>query len=342
MWGEREMMLKKVASAAVILAFIGFCLVSAVGLELIGYARQPADPGAADKVVGIVSGQSMAQTAAILERLGIIRGPLKFRVLARLYGEDRRIQAGEYSLSGSLAPREILDILVGGRVRRHRITIAEGLTVAQIAALVESSGLASAEAFQAAATDPAALAAAGIEADSFEGYLFPETYFFTRSDTAADMAAAMAARFRQVFRPEWHRRAAEMGWTVHQVVTLASIVEKETGAARERALISGVFHNRLRRGMRLESDPTVIYGIADFDGDITRHHLRTSTPYNTYRIFGLPPGPIANPGAAAIEAALFPEETDALYFVSRNDGTHVFSGTYAEHLKAVRRYQSGQ
>lgn len=336
------MILKKVASAAVVSAYIGFCLLSAAGLELVGYARRPADPGAADQVVGIAIGQSMARTAAMLDGLGIIREPLKFRVLARLRGDDRRIQAGEYSLSASLAPREILQILVDGRVRRHRITIAEGLTVAQIAALVEAAGLASAEAFQAAATDPAALAVAGIEADSFEGYLFPETYFFTRSDTAADMVAAMAARFREVFRPEWHRRAAEMGWTVHQVVTLASIVEKETGAPSERALISGVFHNRLRRGMRLESDPTVIYAIADFDGNLTRNHLATSTAYNTYRIFGLPPGPIANPGAAAIRAALFPEETEALYFVSRNDGTHVFSRTYTEHLKAVRRYQSGR
>lgn len=336
------MMLKKVASAAVILAFIGFCLLSAVALELVGYARLPADPGAAGQVVKIARGQSVARTAERLHRLGIIREPLKFRALARLCGDDRRIQAGEYLLSASLAPREILDVLVGGRVQRHRVTIAEGLTVAQIARLVEAAGLASAEAFQAAATDPAALAAAGIEADSFEGYLFPETYFFTRSDTAADMVAAMAARFHQVFRAEWRHRAAEMGWTVHQVVTLASIVEKETGAPSERALISGVFHNRLGRGMRLESDPTVIYGIADFDGNITRRHLRTPTPYNTYHIFGLPPGPIANPGAAAIAAALFPAETDALYFVSRNDGSHVFSRTYAEHLEAVRRYQSGQ
>ncbi len=335
-------MLKKVWSAAVILVFIGFCLLSALGLELAGYARQPADASAADQVVGIPGGQSMARTAAALHRLGVIREPLKFRLLARLHGDDRRIKAGEYLLSGTLAPREILDILVGGRVRRQRITIAEGQNVAQIAALVASAGLASAEAFQAAATDPTALAAAGIQADSLEGYLFPETYFFTATDTAANMVAAMVARFRQVFRPEWTARAAEMGWTVHQVVTLASIIEKETGAAAERALISGVFHNRLRRGMRLESDPTVIYGIADFDGNLTRCHLETPTAYNTYRISGLPPGPIANPGAAAIAAALFPEETDALYFVSRNDGTHVFSRTYGEHLEAVDRYQSGR
>jgi len=334
--------LKKVLPAVVILAFVGFCFLTALGLELADYARRPGAPGAADQVVAIASGRSMAQVAAVLERRGIVRDALKFRLLARLRGDDRRIQAGEYSLSAAMAPREILEILVGGLVRHRRITIAEGLTVAQIAALVEAAGLASADEFQAAARDPDALATAGIEADSFEGYLFPDTYFFTASDTAADMVAAMAARFRRVFRPEWKARATEMGWTVHQVVTLASIIEKETGAPGERALISGVFHNRLRRGMRLESDPTVIYGIADFDGNLTRRHLRIPTAYNTYRISGLPPGPIANPGAAAIEAALFPEKTDALYFVSRNDGTHVFSRTYAEHLRAVRRYQSGR
>ncbi len=334
-------MLKKVSSAMVILVFVGCCLLAAVGLELAEYARRPVAPGAGDQVVAIARGQSMARTAAALERRGMIRDALKFRLLARFRGDDRRIQAGEYLLSGALAPREILEILVGGRVRHHRITIAEGLTVAQIADLVAAAGLTNAAAFQASATDPVALAAAGIAAESFEGYLFPETYFFTASDTPADMVAAMAARFRQVFRAEWEARAAGMNWTVHQVVTLASIIEKETGAPGERALISGVFHNRLRRGMRLESDPTVIYGIPDFDGNLTRRHLETLTAYNTYRIAGLPPGPIANPGAAAIEAALFPEETDALYFVSRNDGTHVFSETYTEHLKAVRRYQSG-
>jgi UPF0755 protein len=334
--------LKKALSAMVILAFAGFCLFTAVGLELADFARRPAAPGACDQVVAIASGQSMAQIAAALEARGIVRDALKFRLLARLCGDDRRIQAGEYTLSAALAPREILEVLVGGRVRHRRITIAEGLTVAQIADLVAAAGLATAEEFQAAARDPAALAAAGIEAESFEGYLFPDTYFFTATDTPADMVAAMAARFRQVFRPRWKARAEEMGWTVHQVVTLASIIEKETGVPGERALISGVFHNRLRRGMRLQSDPTVIYGIAEFDGNLTRRHLETPTAYNTYLIFGLPPGPIANPGAAAIEAVLFPGETDALYFVSRNDGTHVFSRTYGEHLEAVGRYQSGR
>jgi UPF0755 protein len=333
---------KKALPVMAILAFAGLCLLVAAGLAMVDFARQPAAPDATDQVVVVAGGQSMARVAAALERRGIVRDALKFRLLARWQGADRRIQAGEYILSGALAPREILDILVGGRVRRQRLTIAEGLTVAQIADLVETTGLAGATDFRAAAADPDALAAAGIEADSFEGYLFPETYFFTASNTAADLVATMATRFHQVFRTEWKARAAEMGWTVHQVVTLASIIEKETGAPSERSLISGVFHNRLRRGMRLESDPTVIYGIADFDGNLTRRHLETPTAYNTYRISGLPPGPIANPGAAAMEAVLFPAETDALYFVSRNDGTHVFSRTYAEHLKAVRRYQSGR
>jgi UPF0755 protein len=334
-----EATLKKVLAAAAVLVFGVFCILSAVGLELAGYAHQPADVQGRQQVVSIGAGQGLAAIAASLAGRGIVREPIKFRLLARVKGLDRRIQAGEYDLSGAMTPLAVLDTLVQGRVRLQRVTVAEGLTIAQIAALLESAGLVRAEAFRAAATDPNTLKAAGIDAPSFEGYLFPETYFFSGHATAGDIVTAMVVRFRQVFKPDWQRRAARMGWTVHQVVTLASIIEKETGAAAERARISAVFHNRLKRGMRLETDPTVIYGIPNFDGNLTRKHLSTQTPYNTYLIDGLPPGPIANPGAAAIEAALFPADSDDLYFVSRNDGTHQFSATYADHLRAVRKYQ---
>ena len=149
----------------------------------------------------------------------------------------------------------------------------------------------------------------------------------------------MVRRFQEVFTPAWEERARERKMTVHQVVTLASIIEKETGAPAERPVISSVFHNRLQKDMRLASDPTVIYGIKDFNGNLTRKDLTTPTPYNTYKIKGLPPGPIANPGADAIQAALYPADTDFLFFVSKRDGTHHFSKTYPEHEKAVRKYQ---
>ena len=152
----------------------------------------------------------------------------------------------------------------------------------------------------------------------------------------------MVQRFRSVFKPEWEERAASFGFTVHEVVTLASIIEKETGATFERPLISSVFHNRLRKKMRLESDPTVIYGIKDFNGNLTRKHLKTRTPYNTYKIRGLPAGPIANPGRASLEAALFPEKTKYIYFVSKKDRTHYFSTNLKEHNRAVRKYQLGR
>jgi UPF0755 protein len=179
-----------------------------------------------------------------------------------------------------------------------------------------------------------------VPAASFEGYLFPETYSFARDTSAARMIAAMAERFHEVFTPAWREQARTLGLSLHAVVTLASIVEKETGVSAERPLISSVFHNRLKRGMRLETDPTVIYGLGDaFDGNLTRRQLETATAYNTYLIDGLPPGPIASPGRGALEAVLFPAETRYLYFVARGDQTHHFSATLVEHQAAVRRYQ---
>jgi UPF0755 protein len=329
----------KLIPALLLVGFGAFCALAAGGLELYEYARQPARTHGEARVVTIARGQGMGRIALDLAADGLIRSPLKFRLLARLRGDDKRLQAGEYLLSPAMAPMAMIEDLVQGRVRLHRVTIPEGCNLRQIGALLEGAGLTGAADFAAAARDRELMARAGIAADSFEGYLFPDTYRFARDAAAADIILAMKARFDRVLNPAWRVRAEQMGWSLHQVVTLASIIEKETGDPAERPLISGVFHHRLRRGMRLETDPTVIYGIADFDGNLTRRHLAAETPYNTYRIFGLPPGPIASPGAAAIEAALFPAATAHLYFVSRNDGTHHFSPTYAEHLEAVRRYQ---
>jgi UPF0755 protein len=199
--------------------------------------------------------------------------------------------------------------------------------------------MADGEAFLAFATDPQAAKRYKIPADTLEGYLFPDTYLIPRRITPEPLVQLMLRRFHDRLTPEIKRAAKQNGMTLHQIVILASIIEKETGNVAERRRISGVFHNRLKRGMRLQSDPTVIYGIPDFNGNLTREHLNTKTPYNTYAIDGLPKGPIANPGIASIRAAAFPEETDDLYFVSKNDGTHVFSSTLREHNRAVRRYQ---
>jgi len=238
-----------------------------------------------------------------------------------------------------MSPAEILEKLVKGDVVLYRLTIPEGYTMRQIADLVGESGVAGRDVFLKALSNRQLIAAQNIDAQSFEGYLFPDTYFFPKDVSAEKIISAMVSRFRTAMTSRRLERAQELGLSVHEVVTLAAMIEKETGAAEERPVISSVFHNRLKRGMRLESDPTVIYGIEDFDGNLTRKHLAEQTPYNTYRIKGLPAGPIANPGEAAIEAALYPADTGYLYFVARKDGTHQFSTNIRDHNRAVAKYQ---
>jgi UPF0755 protein len=312
---------------------------AALFMDLERYARAPSAPAGGEATLVIAPGQRFSETVAQLQRHGILAHPLKFRLLARWHGADRRVKAGEYSLRPSLTPLEVLGILEKGLVKQHRLTVAEGLNIAQIGELLAGSGLGSAPVFTALATDPGFARRHGIEADTLEGYLFPETYHFPRGTSAEAIIAGMVQGFRAVFSAAWAARAAELGFTEHQIVTLASIVEKETGDPSERPLIASVIHNRLKRGMRLETDPTVIYGIKGFDGNLTRRHLETPTPYNTYRIPGLPPGPIANPGKASLEAALYPARTDFLFFVSRNNGTHQFSTNLADHNRAVETHQ---
>jgi len=303
------------------------------------YASTPAAVEAGELTFVVRSGQGVSEVSRMLADERIIRKPLGFRIFSRLHGFDTKIKAGEYRLSAAMSPADILEKLVRGDVVLYRLTVPEGYTMMQIAALVADSGICGWPAFVAALSDRRLLDSLDIEADNFEGYLFPDTYFFPKDTAAETIISTMLARFRSVFTDEFLARAQQLGFSVHEVVTLAAMIEKETGAAAERPVIASVFHNRLKRGMRLESDPTVIYGIEDFDGNLTRKHLAEKTPYNTYRIKGLPAGPIANPGAAAIEAALYPAETDYLYFVARKDGTHQFSTNIQDHNRAVAKYQ---
>jgi len=289
--------------------------------------------------VVIEPGEGFRTTAQRLHDLGLIQSPLKFRLFARFSGLHRKIQAGEFQLYGTMTPRQILETLVEGKVLLYRVTIPEGFTLRQIAQTVSQAGFGDAEAFYRLATNPEVVKEQQLEGESLEGYLFPDTYYFPKGFPQEKIIAAMTQRFRNAISDEWRARAATLNLSLHQVVTLASIIEKETGTPAERPLIASVFHNRLKKGMRLETDPTVIYGIKDFDGNLTRKHLRTLTPYNTYLIKGLPPGPIASPGHAALEAALYPAETDYLFFVARKDSTHQFSSNLQDHQKAVRKYQ---
>jgi len=268
----------------------------------------------------------------------------ELKLLGRVFGVTARIHAGEYRLTPGMTPMTLLDHLVGGKVILHSVTLPEGWTVAQFLARLRAKDALDSARLPAGPEDRALLAMLGLDDDaSAEGWLFPETYRFRRGDAAGDILRQAHQRMRRILQAEWAERDADLPIdSAYEALILASIVEKETAVPSERALIAGVFMNRLRAGMRLQTDPTVIYGLGEeFDGNLQKHHLRQDDPYNTYRRAGLPPTPIANPGRDALRAACQPAETDARYFVARGDGTHVFSETLAEHNRAVRRYQLG-
>jgi len=313
-------------------------LLLAAGLEVGVFLSRPLAPPA-PATVEVAPGLPFAEVARRLQAEGVVRSAGGLQLLARLRGDVRRIKAGRYDFGEAATPGRILDRLVAGDVRRQRLTIPEGFALREIAGRVEEAGVGRAEAFLGLARDPAFVASLGVEAGTLEGYLFPDTYLFDSGTSEERLLQAMVRQFRSRLAPDLVEGAARLGLDPHQLVTLASIIQKEAGNREEMPLISAVFHNRLRRKMPLQADPTVIYGIPDFNGNITRKDLLTPTPYNTYRIAGLPPGPIASPGEDALRAAAFPADADYLFFVARGDGTHAFSTTLREHNRAVQRYQ---
>lgn len=290
-------------------------------------------------VFTIHAGQNLKQIAAALESRGLISDALLFTLYARYKKAGTRLPAGEYLLPADLTQIQILHTLLEGKVRLYRITIPEGLNMEETAALVAMTGFCDTKTFLNLCTDPAFIADLNVPSHTLEGFLFPDTYFFPKSAACRQVIKKMVGTFFSVFTPRWQERAENLGLTLQEIVTLASMIEKEAGVAEERPLIASVFHNRLKKKMRLESDPTVIYGDPEFEGRIRTRHLRRKTEYNTYRMHGLPKGPIASPGAKALEAALYPAQSDYLFFVSKNDKTHYFSKTLAEHNRAVRKYQ---
>ncbi len=307
--------------------------------DMLHFIRTPASSEPAEVVMEVPVGMSVPALSELLHGQGLVRSAGKFRWLVRFKGAARQIKAGEYQLSTGLRPGELLNKIIRGEVRLHQITFPEGYTLKQMAELLEASKLVNAERFIAAATDPPFVRSLDIPATSLEGYLFPDTYRFARGLPVKTVLRSFVTMFNQHFGPVQEEQARKLGFTRHQVVILASVVEKETAAAEERPLIAGVFLNRLRRRIRLQSDPTVIYGLRNFDGNLTRAHLQKDTPYNTYTRRGLPIGPICNPGAASIQAVLNPTSTPYLYFVAKKDGTHHFSTNLVEHNAAVLRHQ---
>lgn len=299
----------------------------------------PSGQGTVPVLVEFEQGLGFRKIVNILNEKGLVRDKGAFLLLARLKGSTKAIHAGEYEFNASMSPARILEILEKGLVVKHLVTIPEGYSIREIAELLENAGLSHKGRFLIKSLDKAFLSSLGIDASSVEGYLFPDTYYLTKGMSEEAIITQMTARFREVFTDKMTLRAKEVGLSLAEVVTLASIVEKETGAPSERPRIARVFLNRLKRGIMLQSDPTVIYGIKDFNGNITKKDLLADTPYNTYRRKGLTPGPIANPGLESLRAVLYPEDCQYLYFVSRNDGTHYFSKTLSEHNMAVHRYQ---
>jgi UPF0755 protein len=319
---------------AAVLAF-GVWLLLGVEQPYKGYAG-------AEQFVEIPPGSGPATIGRRLADAGVVRDQLSFRFAVARSGQARRLQAGEYRFDRPMTAREVVDKIARGEVFMRPITFREGLTIRQMARMYEQEGFGASDEFVRAAQNVSLIQDVDPQARDLEGYLFPETYSMPRQGTAAQLVERMVTSFRDALTPELLDRAAARGLGARQLVTLASLVEKETGKPEERELVAAVYANRLKIGMGLQCDPTVIYALERaglYNGNLTRENLRFDSPYNTYRYAGLPPGPIAAPGRASLEAAANPADVPYLYFVSRNDGSHVFSTSLEEHNRNVYEYQ---
>jgi len=305
-------------------------------------ALQPAlSPGVGNggrTVIYLKPGTRAIEIANRLKREGVIRDRSLFLLFTLLRGSYGELKAGEYQFTPSMGLLDVIKILEEGRVLIHKVTIPEGATVRDIANLLRDEGLVDKDRFLYLAMNRAVAGQYDPEASTLEGFLFPDTYEFIKGMVEEEIIDHMVQRFFRTFTGEDEIRARRLGMSRYQVVTLASIIEREALVDREKPIIAGVFYNRLRQGMRLQADPTVLYG-KNHQGPPTRRDLQIDHPYNTYLQEGLPPGPIANPGERALRAALYPARVTYLYFVSKNDGTHHFSRTLEEHNRAVRKYQ---
>ena len=318
----------------VALAILAAALLSAFLL----FDTEPAGPWEG-KLVLVPKGSPLPEVVGIFREGEILPYPFAFRALVLLTFSGRQLHYGEYAFPTPPSAFEAWRKLVHGDVIKYEVTVPPGANLYDVAKLLEEKNLATAEAFLATATSSAVLGRLDIPGESAEGYLFPDSYILVKPITPREILEFMVRQFRRKVPPDAEKRAKEAGLSLHQVVTIASIIEKETGLEEEMPIVSAVIRRRLALGMPLQMDPTVIYGMKRFDGTVTRKDLRTAGPYNTYLNRGLPPGPIANPGAAALVAALNPSKEDYLYFVSRNDGSHTFSRTLPEHNRAVEEFR---
>jgi UPF0755 protein len=302
----------------------------------------PSSKTPSTKVIFLRKGTPLKKVSEVLEQEGIVKNKHFFSLLTTILGKKTKVKAGEYEFQTRMLPLEVLDALVKGQVKRHLVTIPEGYTLSQIAQLLEDLNLMGRKEFLQKVSSPAFINALGLSqlaGPTLEGYLFPDTYHLVREMDPEEAIQMMVRQFKKAFGPDLSHRASELGISERETVILASIIEKETALPEEKPLISAVFHNRLKRKIPLQSDPTVIYGIKNFNGNLTKEDLTRPTPYNTYRIAGLPPTPICNPGKDSLLAAVHPAPVSYLYFVSKNDGSHYFSCDIEEHNRAVWKYQ---
>ena len=319
-----------------------------IGIVSFFYLRSfflsPADSKSTKEViVEVKPGSSFRSFCKKLSDEGIVNHWWALDFMSQIKKSDTQIQAGEYLLSPSMTPRQIMAKLSKGDVHKRIVLIREGEDLWQVAEALEAADVVKASSFIKSATDPDLLTRMEFDGASLEGYLFPETYYFSGQQSVINVIWRFVDEFNKNWPEAYDARIEELGFTmntVNEVLTLASIIEKESGNFKEQPRISAVFHNRLRSGIKLESDPTLVYGLRDFGGTVLNKHKDRETPYNTYRNFGLPPGPICNPGKTAIEAALYPLETEELFFVADGHGGHVFSKTLKEHNVAVRKYRN--
>jgi UPF0755 protein len=287
-------------------------------------------------MIDIKPGMSAWQISGELERQGIITDRAMFMACAILTGKVKHLQAGSYVFEGTHYPFDIISILFKGRTLKYRITIPEGSNIYDVGAIVAETGLLSKSDFIRIATSPSTTEFFSIDAPTMEGFLYPDTYYLAPHMTSLEIMSKMVNRFNEVCPANIKKRCKELGMSMPEIVTLASIIQKEAVTSSEKPVIASVFYNRLRKNMPLQSDPTAVYGIDGFRRKIMPEDLRRDTPYNTYRVQGLPPGPICSPDAKSIQAALWPARTGYMFFVSKGNGTHYFSRTYQEHAQAIQ------